>query len=98
MPIAAVHIAQSLQRGLDSLIAFIPNLVGCLIILFVVFSGLFRSAFGGGMGWLLPMMILSSGSNRGWGGGGGWSGGGFGGGGFSGGGGSFGGGGASGSW
>jgi hypothetical protein len=35
MPIAAVHIAQSLQRGLDSLIAFIPNLVGCLIILFV---------------------------------------------------------------
>ncbi len=35
MPIAAVHIAQSLQRGLDSLIGFIPNLVGCLIILFV---------------------------------------------------------------
>jgi hypothetical protein len=35
MPIAAVHIAQSLQRGLDSLIAFIPNLVGCLIILFI---------------------------------------------------------------
>jgi Mechanosensitive ion channel, conserved TM helix len=35
MPIAAVQIAQSLQRGLDSLIAFIPNLVGCLIILFV---------------------------------------------------------------
>jgi hypothetical protein len=35
VPIAAVHIAQSLQRGLDSLIGFIPNLVGCLIILFV---------------------------------------------------------------
>jgi hypothetical protein len=35
MPVAAVHIAQSLQRGLDSLISFIPNLVGCLIILFV---------------------------------------------------------------
>ncbi len=35
MPIAAVHIAQSLQRGLDSLISFIPNLVGCLIILFI---------------------------------------------------------------
>ena len=35
MPLAAVHIAQSLQRGLDSLIGFIPNLVGCLIILFV---------------------------------------------------------------
>jgi hypothetical protein len=35
MPTAAVHIAQSLQRGLDSLIAFIPNLVGCLIILFI---------------------------------------------------------------
>jgi Mechanosensitive ion channel, conserved TM helix len=35
MPVAAVEIAQSLQRGLDSLIAFIPNLVGCLIILFI---------------------------------------------------------------
>lgn len=35
MPTAAVHLAQSLQRGLDSLIAFIPNLVGCLVILFV---------------------------------------------------------------
>jgi hypothetical protein len=35
MSIAAVHIAQSLQRGLDSLISFIPNLVGCLIILFI---------------------------------------------------------------
>jgi uncharacterized protein len=62
-----------------------------LVILFFVFSGLFRSHMGGGMGWLLPMMILSSGSR-----GGGWGGGS--GGGFSGGGGSFGGGGASGSW
>ena len=35
MPLAAVQIAKSLQRGLDSLIAFIPNLVGCLIILFI---------------------------------------------------------------
>ena len=35
MPIAAVHIAQSLQRGLDSLISFIPNLVGCLVILLI---------------------------------------------------------------
>jgi hypothetical protein len=35
MPIASVHLAQSLQRGLDSLISFIPNLVGCLIILLV---------------------------------------------------------------
>jgi Conserved TM helix len=35
LPTAAVHLAQSLQRGLDSLIAFIPNLVGCLIILFI---------------------------------------------------------------
>jgi len=68
-----------------------------LVVLFLVFGGLFRSHRGGGMGWLLPMMILSSGSRGGgWGGG---SGGGFGGGGgFSGGGGSFGGGGASGSW
>ncbi len=35
MSIAAVNLAQSLQRGLDSLISFIPNLVGCLIILLV---------------------------------------------------------------
>jgi Conserved TM helix len=35
MPIAAVHIVQSLQRGLNSLIGFIPNLIGCLIILLV---------------------------------------------------------------
>jgi uncharacterized protein len=66
-----------------------------LIVLFIVFSGLFRSHYGGGMGWLLPMMILGSGSRGGGWGGGDWGGGG---GGFSGGGGSFGGGGASGSW
>jgi uncharacterized protein len=69
-----------------------------LIIVVLVFSSLFRSHRGGGMCWLLPMMILSnSGSRSSWGGGGGF-GGGFGGGGFSGGGGSFGGGGPSGSW
>jgi uncharacterized protein len=69
-----------------------------IVVLFLVFSGLFRRHGGGGMGWLLPMAILSSGSRRGgWGGGSDWGGGG-GGGGFSGGGGSFGGGGASGSW
>jgi uncharacterized protein len=67
-----------------------------LIIFAFVFVSLFRSHGGGGMGWLLPMMILSGNSNRGgWGGGGSFGGGG---GGFSGGGGSFGGGGASGSW
>jgi len=66
-----------------------------LVILFVIFSSLFRPHYGGGMGWFLPMMILSSAGRGGWGGGGG---GGFGGGGFSGGGGSFGGGGASGGW
>jgi hypothetical protein len=32
---AAVHIANSLQHGLDSLIGFIPNLIGFLIILVV---------------------------------------------------------------
>jgi hypothetical protein len=35
MAIAAVHIAQSLQRGLDALIGFIPNLIGFLVILFI---------------------------------------------------------------
>lgn len=35
MPTAAVHIAQSLQRGLDSLIGFIPNLIGFLVILLI---------------------------------------------------------------
>lgn len=35
MPSASVQIAHSLQRGLDSLIGFIPNLIGCLIILLV---------------------------------------------------------------
>ncbi len=35
MPIAAVHIAQSLQRALDALIGFIPNLIGFLVILLI---------------------------------------------------------------
>jgi hypothetical protein len=35
MPVAAVHIAQSIQRGLDSLIGFIPNLIGFLVILLI---------------------------------------------------------------
>jgi Mechanosensitive ion channel, conserved TM helix len=35
MLLAAVQITQSLQRGLDSLIGFIPNLLGCLVILLV---------------------------------------------------------------
>jgi uncharacterized protein len=69
-----------------------------LIIFFIVFSSIFRGHRGGGMGWLLPLMILNSGSRGGWGGGGGGGFGGGGGGGFSGGGGSFGGGGASGGW
>jgi uncharacterized protein len=59
-----------------------------MIFLFFLISSIFRGARGGGMGWLLPMMILGSGRG-GWGGGGG---------GFGGGGGSGGGGGASGGW
>jgi hypothetical protein len=35
MPVAAVHIADSLQRALNSLIGFIPNLIGFLVILFI---------------------------------------------------------------
>src|SRR5581483_6414984 len=35
MPAAAVHIADSLQRALNSLIGFIPNLIGFLVILFI---------------------------------------------------------------
>ena len=69
-----------------------------LIIIFFVFSSIFRGRRGGGgMGWLLPLMFLGGGRGGGWGGGGGgdWGGGG---GGFGGGGGSGGGGGASGSW
>ncbi len=77
---------------------FIP-----LIIIFFVFTSIFRGrrgGGGGGLGWMLPLMFLG-GSRGGWGGGdgdgggGGWGGGG---GGFSGGGGSGGGGGASGGW
>ena len=67
-----------------------------LFIMFIVFAQIFRGHGSGGLGWLLPLMILNGGRGGGWGGGGG---GGFdGGGGFSGGGGSFGGGGASGGW
>jgi len=71
-----------------------------LIIIFFVFSSIFRGRRGGGgMGWILPLMFLGGGRGGGWGGGdgGGWGGGGDGGG-FSGGGGSGGGGGASGGW
>ncbi len=71
-----------------------------LIIIFFVFSSIFRGrrgggGGGGGLGWLLPLMFLGGGRGGGWGGGGGgdWGGGGFGGGGGSGGG-----GGDSGSW
>jgi len=71
-----------------------------LIIIFFVFTSIFRGRRGyggGGMGWILPLMFLGGGRGGGWGGGdgGGWGGGG---GGFSGGGGSGGGGGASGGW
>ena len=71
-----------------------------LIIIFFVFSSIFRGRRGGGgMGWILPLMFRGGGRGGGWGGGdgGGWGGGGDGGG-FSGGGGSGGGGGASGGW
>ena len=70
-----------------------------LIFVFFIISSIFRSrGRGGGMGWLLPMMIFSSlgrGRDDDWGGGGGGGGGGDS---FGGGGGSFGGGGSSGSW
>jgi len=92
---AAANVQQATQAAQPHGVPFGAIIV--LIILFLVFSGLFRSHMGGGMGWLLPMMILGSGS-RGGGWGGGDGGGSFGGGGFSGGGGSFGGGGASGGW
>jgi uncharacterized protein len=67
-----------------------------IFLIFIASSLMGRGRGGGGLGWLLPMMILGSG-RRGWGDGGGgdWGGGG---GGFGGGGGSGGGGGASGSW
>ncbi len=71
------------------------------LVLFLA-SSLFRGHGGwggGGLGWILPGMIMGGMlGGRGWGGGGGLGGGGGFGGGFSGGGGSFGGGGASGSW
>jgi len=37
-----------------------------LVIFFIVFSSIFRGHRGGGMGWLLPLMILNSGSRGGW--------------------------------
>ena len=79
------------------------SLFGAILpIIFLIFIassllGRGRRGGGGGLGWLLPMMILGSG-RRGWGDGGGGDWGGGGGGGFGGGGGSGGGGGASGSW
>jgi uncharacterized protein len=72
-----------------------------LIVIFFVFSSIFRGRRrgGGGLGWLLPLMFLGGGRGGGWGGGGGGSDWGGGGGGWGGGGGgSGGGGGASGSW
>ena len=93
---AQANVEKATQQQAEPRRAPFGAIIG-LIILFIVFSSLFRRHRGGGMGWLLPMMILSSSNRGGW-SGGGWSGGGFGGGGFSGGGGSFGGGGASGSW
>jgi uncharacterized protein len=69
-----------------------------LVIIFFVFTSIFRGRGGGGA-WVLPLLFMggSRGRDDDWGGGGGWGGGGDGGG-FSGGGGSGGGGGASGSW
>jgi uncharacterized protein len=93
---AAANVQKATQAARPHGVPF--GAIFALIVLFIVFSSLFRRHWGsGGMGWWLPMTILSSGSRGGGWGGGGWSGGG-GGGGFSGGGGSFGGGGASGSW
>jgi uncharacterized protein len=88
----AASAARAPARHGSPLGAIIP-----LIVMAVIFSSIFRGARSGGLGWMLPMMVLSGGPSggRGWGGGGG---GGFGGGGFSGGGGSGGGGGASGGW
>jgi Conserved TM helix len=37
MPIAAVHVANSIQKALDSLLGFIPNVLGFLVILLVGF-------------------------------------------------------------
>jgi uncharacterized protein len=89
---AAAAEAPVLHHHRSPLAGLIP-----LIIIFFVFSSIFRGRRGGGgMGWILPMMFLGGGRGGGWGGGSGWGGGD--GGGFSGGGGSGGGGGASGSW
>ncbi len=85
--------AQPVHRGGNPLTAFVV-----LFMFLIVIGSLFRR-HGGGMGWMLPLLLMTGGGGRGgWGGSGGgdFGGGGFGG--FSGGGGSFGGGGASGSW
>ena len=90
---AAAAEAPVLHHHRSPLAGLIP-----LIIIFFVFSSIFRGRRGGGgLGWILPLMFLGGGRGGGWGGGGGGWGGGDGGG-FSGGGGSGGGGGASGSW
>ncbi len=36
--LASIHIAQSLQKALEGLLGFIPNLIGFLVILFVGYS------------------------------------------------------------
>lgn len=87
---AAQQIRQPSERG-NPLGAIVP-----ILVIFFVASSLFgRRGRGGGLAWILPLMLL--GGRRGW-GGGDFGGGGFDGGGFGGGGGSGGGGGASGSW
>jgi uncharacterized protein len=90
---AAAAQAPVLHHHRSPLAGLIP-----LIIIFFVFSSIFRGRRGGGgVGWILPLMFLGGGRGGGWGGGGGGWGGGDGSG-FGGGGGSGGGGGASGSW
>ncbi len=89
--VAVTQAEQAPVRHFNPLGAIFP-----IIFLGFLLSSIFRRGGGGGMGLLLPMMILG-GARGGW-GGGGFGGGGFGGGGFSGGGGMGGGGGASGGW
>jgi uncharacterized protein len=89
---AAAQVSEPRRHG-SPLGAIFP-----LIVMVFIFASVFGRRGGGGLGWLLPMMILGGSRGGGWGEGGGFGGGGFGGGGFGGGGGSGGGGGASGSW